>query len=405
MRRYFNTEGACNPKKHYMVNLDARLKQIKEQYVDRGSYFVINRGRQYGKTTTLHALREYLRPEYLPVFLDFQGIGTAEFQNERMFARAFSQMFAERFARETVCCAEQVRELADYADDYSEATLRGMFKKISVICGMTDKPIVLLVDEVDSASNNQVFLDFLALLRQYYLAREDYPIFQSVILAGVYDIKNLKSKIRPDEQHKYNSPWNIAADFMVRMSLSESEIAGMLKEYEADNHTGMDEAAVAHEIYAYTSGYPYLVSRICKLLDEVISQAECFEDSIKVWSREGIDEAVKLVLDSKAPLFDSMTRQLYEHPDMKQMLQLILFQGQSISYNSDNAVINLAEMFGYITNVNGIIRITNRIFETRLYNLFISEDVLTNAIYGKAQENISQFINNGKLDMDRVVEK
>ena len=56
MRRYFNTEGLCDPKDHYMVRLDGRLRQIQERYIDRGSYFVINRGRQYGKTTILHAL-------------------------------------------------------------------------------------------------------------------------------------------------------------------------------------------------------------------------------------------------------------------------------------------------------------------------------------------------------------
>mgnify|MGYP001068217753 FL=1 len=50
MTRYFNTEGICSPKKHYMVCLNDRLKLIKEKYVDRGKYFVINRGRQYGKT-------------------------------------------------------------------------------------------------------------------------------------------------------------------------------------------------------------------------------------------------------------------------------------------------------------------------------------------------------------------
>ena len=68
---------------------------------------------------------------------------------------------------------------------------------------------MLMIDEVDSASNNQVFIDFLAQLRVYYLNRESRPIFHSVILAGVYDIKNLKLKIRPDEEHQYNSPWNI----------------------------------------------------------------------------------------------------------------------------------------------------------------------------------------------------
>ena len=28
-------------------------------------------------------------------------------------------------------------------------------------------------------------------------------------LAGVYDIKNLKLKLRPGSEHQYNSPWNI----------------------------------------------------------------------------------------------------------------------------------------------------------------------------------------------------
>ena len=56
MERYFNTEGLCEPDVHYMVRLDDRLEKIKRLFVDRGKYFVINRGRQYGKTTTLRAL-------------------------------------------------------------------------------------------------------------------------------------------------------------------------------------------------------------------------------------------------------------------------------------------------------------------------------------------------------------
>lgn len=59
MKRKFNTEGQCAPELHYMVRLDGRMREIKERYVEPGSYFVINRGRQYGKTTTLWALEEY----------------------------------------------------------------------------------------------------------------------------------------------------------------------------------------------------------------------------------------------------------------------------------------------------------------------------------------------------------
>ena len=53
-------------------------------------------------------------------------------------------------------------------------------------------------------------------------------MFQSVILAGVYDVRNISRKIRPEEDHKENSPWNIAADFLVEMNFSVKDIEGML---------------------------------------------------------------------------------------------------------------------------------------------------------------------------------
>ncbi len=105
-------------------------------------------------------------------------------------------------------------------------------------------------------------------LRKNPWYREKYATFQSVILAGVYDIKRLQQKIRPEYEHRNNSPWNIAADFDVDMSLDISGIEGMLREYEADWHTGMNINEMAGLLYAYTSGYPFLVSRLCTLLDE-----------------------------------------------------------------------------------------------------------------------------------------
>ena len=41
----FNTTGLCVPRKHYMVNIDDRVRQIRAM-VDEGDYFSINRGRQ-----------------------------------------------------------------------------------------------------------------------------------------------------------------------------------------------------------------------------------------------------------------------------------------------------------------------------------------------------------------------
>lgn len=113
-------------------------------------------------------------------------------------------------------------------DNSTDSDLDELFTRLSEICEDAPRPIVLMVDEVDSASNNQVFLDFLAQLRGYYLARKNSPTFHSVILSDVYDIKNLKLKIRPDEAHRYNSPWNIAVKFKIEMAFSAEQIGAML---------------------------------------------------------------------------------------------------------------------------------------------------------------------------------
>jgi len=93
-------------------------------------------------------------------------------------------------------------------------------------------------------------------------------------------------KIRPEQEHMYNSPWNIAAVFDMDMSFSAGQVAAMLVEYEEDTHTGMNIEAVSSEIYQYTSGYPYLVSAICKLLDEKLPYSEEFEKFVEKYGRK-----------------------------------------------------------------------------------------------------------------------
>lgn len=80
--RSFNTTGICVPAEHYMVDLNERLAQVRI-LVDDGKYFTINRARQFGKTTTLHALADYLNHEYYVVSMDFQmQMSSAKFKSE-----------------------------------------------------------------------------------------------------------------------------------------------------------------------------------------------------------------------------------------------------------------------------------------------------------------------------------
>ena len=406
MLRYFNTEGSCKPDEHYMVKLDDRLEYIKKMLVDRKKYFVINRGRQYGKTTTLRALEEYLKDEYVVLSLDFQEIGSEDFVEASVFVKAFSRSVIRAFDMMGISSEEDflqpLKVLEGKAEDRSLAEL---FFCLSRMCAIASKPVVMMIDEVDSASNNQVFLDFLAQLRGYYLKRDKAPIFHSVILAGVYNIKNLKLKLRPESEHQYNSPWNIAADFDVEMSFTAGQIAGMLEEYEADYHTGMDIRVAAEEIYAYTSGYPVLVLSICKHIDEKIFGKTGFEKTEKAWGKEGIERAVKMILMGSTPLFESMIRHLDEYPLMKQMFHAMLFEGEEFAYNPYTKEISLACMFGYMSVRDGKVQIANRIFETCLYNYFLSEAELTSAIGNVAKRDKSYFIHDGRLDMDIVLKK
>ena len=399
MGRYFNTEGCCYPDEHYMVNLDSRLKEIKSM-VDAGKYFTINRGRQYGKTTVLKELEKYLSSDYLVVSLDFQfQMSESKFKNEHVFSAAFARAFRNMLYQLEISdlLKQRVHQMTENMDDSFE--LVELFCDLSEICKISEKPIVLVIDEVDQASNNQVFLDFLAQLRGYYLKRNKRPAFHSVILAGVHDIRNIRQKIRPDAEHKHNSPWNISADFNVDMSFSAKDIEGMLEEYEKDHHTGMNISEISNLIYDYTSGYPVLVSSICRINDENLNE------DIR-WTEEGVTEAVGVILSSKRPLFESLINKLEDDEQLRNCVYSILMNGDRFSYNPDDAAVDLAVMYGFIKVTGGILQISNRIFETRLYNYFLtSKQMQKTPMFEAGAYDKSQFTENGVLDMDRILEK
>lgn len=76
-----------------MVNLDQRLAEIRKM-IDRKNYFSIKRGRQFGKTTTLAALKTFLQKDFIVISLDFQFLTQADFQDECAFSSAFARRFA-----------------------------------------------------------------------------------------------------------------------------------------------------------------------------------------------------------------------------------------------------------------------------------------------------------------------
>ncbi len=399
--REFNVTGLCVPDKHYMVDISNKLLKIKE-FIQKGSYFTINRGRQYGKTTTLNLLDICLIDGgYLPVFISFEGLGDESFVSPKSFCPTFLSLIKRALGF--------TNEVSGYVDSWENAGVDS-FDKLSEHLGnmCRGKKIVLMIDEVDKTSSNQIFLHFLGMLREKYLLRERGKgyTFHSVILAGVNDVRNIKLSLMQKGFHQqqqgeriFNSPWNIAADFDVDMSFNPDEICTMLKEYEIDHKTGMNTDEISKELYTYTSGYPFLVSRICKYIDE---------KSNKDWTTGGVQNAVKAILSENNTLFDDIAKNIESNEGLYRLIYDILITGVSRSYEVSVPEINIGVMYGILknggTNGSSKVVVANRIFEIKLYNYFIAKDELSKS------QKITRVLQNdividGRFDMELCLRK
>jgi len=86
--REFNVTGLCVPEMHYMVNISEKIEQIFE-LVESRKYFTINRGRQYGKTTSIGMLKKRLKNDYFCISISFQFSDKKMYADEEGFCQGF----------------------------------------------------------------------------------------------------------------------------------------------------------------------------------------------------------------------------------------------------------------------------------------------------------------------------
>ena len=384
----FRTTGVCNPNIQYMVDITDKIEQVKK-LIEDNEYFVINRPRQYGKTTMLSALKRELLNKYLVISISFEKFGDIAFSDEEIFCKKFLKNCARAIR---LIDRNNSNKLFEYSKDVTD--LDTLSDYISEFIEECDREVILIIDEVDKSSDNQLFVNFLGILREKYLRRiDDEDVsFKSVILAGVYDIKNLKLKLRPDEEKKYNSPWNIAVPFNIDMSLSEKGIEKMLKEYKNDRNIRLNAKKSAEFIHFYTNGYPFLVSRICQIIDE---------DLNALWNEENMIKAIKILLNEKNTLFDDLIKNIENNNDLKEYILDIIMNGARNTFNILNPIINLGVMFGYFKNEDNMVAISNRIFSQVLYNYFSS--LLENNDTMKKYNFKSDFICGNGLNVEKIL--
>ncbi len=403
MKKEFNTVGVCYSKYHYMMDNSRKLESIME-LIEQGKYVTISRPRQFGKTTTLHFLMNYLgkTEEYLAIRLTFEDVTDVAHQSDN----AFAQMFMKRMVRAFRQVDQTIYNLLKKLQS-NNLMLEDLSDAITDMVHSTDKKLVLLIDEVDASSNYSSFLKFLAMLRTKYLNREDTNdyTFHSIILAGVHNIKSLKYKRHNSQELQYNSPWNIAIDFEANMSFQPNEIAPMLEEYCTAENVKMNIAAISKKMFYHTFGYPYLVSSLCKVIakDILPKRAKQITKSQR-WTLEDVESAVQILLLENNTNFDSLIKNLENHRDLYELSFRILIEGDKIIYNPHNSVIQKGKLYGVFKR-NGYVKIHNRIYEQLIYNYMTSNiEVGLNKVSPYNFEG-QFYLPNNELDIEKILLK
>lgn len=382
-----------------MADMSAKLSAIT-QLVEEGAYFTINRPRQYGKTSIIHHLFLALnkRSDYLAISLSFEGIGDVVFDDEAVFCQNFIDDMAHQLRKSNLEYSKFLQKTIT-----TTSSLKQLSRVISDFVDYCEKKVVIMIDEIDKSSNHQLFLSFLGILRDKYLNAHKAldSTFHSVILAGVHDIKSLKSKIKSKSTGKLNSPWNIAIDFKVEMSFNTKEIEYMLEDYVQDREVKMNTSIIAEKIYHYTSGYPYLVSKLCKFIDEDILP----QKTESTWELEDLDHAFRLITYGgyTTTLFDTLTKNLENDPQLYEMIFDMSINGSSYDFNINAPLVDKAVTHGIIRDKNGLCHIHNRIFEQRLYGYFLAKQQTEGrAIRGIFKDN---FYVNGELNILVILQR
>ena len=403
MAKEFNVTGTCFPEDHYMADMSKQLAQTY-QMIEAGKYFIINRPRQYGKTTTLYTMAERLTQSgnYLVFNMSFEGIGDDIFKHEAVFSAGFVRRLAKY-------AAVTAPELVDWLDATAPTitSLELLDKMITILVNKYDKKVVVFIDEVDKSSNNQLFVSFLAMLRNKYLERKTFKTFHSIVLAGVHDIKSLKVKIRQGDEQKYNSPWNIATTFTVDMNLHPDEIKPMLEDYSQEKGITMDTQLIADRLFYLTSGYPFLVSQMCKIIAEDILP----KTGVKEWTVADVNKAFQLLIRHRGVAnFDTVIKNLREYKDLYNLVYSLIIDGAVVPYNEHDFTTNLGILHGIFgRSESGALIIHNRIYREIIADMMISEWRTGNLIRPKHNTDefdaISQYqLPNKGLDMQKVLE-
>ena len=325
--RFFNTEGPVVARKHYCipplerVNLDEILRLIENE-----RYFVLHAPRQTGKTSTLLAL---------------QGLINGDAGGD--YRCVYVNVEAAQAVREDVQSAMRVilGALGSRALLQGDGFLDGVWPDILARFGqgalgaaltrwcMADpKPLVLLIDEIDSLVGDTL-ISVLRQLRAGYDQRpEGFP--QSVALCGVRDVRDYR--IRSGSENTAvagGSAFNIRAESLRLGDFTEAEVHALLAQHTAQ--TGQAFTAEALErVWTQTRGQPWLVNALCA---RACFDTEAGRDRARAITGDDVAAAQEHLIASRQVHLDQLADKL-EEDRVRRVIEPLLSGGGERAFSA-----------------------------------------------------------------------
>nr|VFK14763.1 MAG: AAA-like domain [Candidatus Kentron sp. LPFa]VFK30545.1 MAG: AAA-like domain [Candidatus Kentron sp. LPFa] len=254
----FCTAGPVRPNKHYAIPTLSRW-DIDEIYrlIGEERYFVLHAPRQTGKTTCLLALMAELNVEedYTALYVNVEPAQSARGNVEagmRTIVSGIAQN-ARRYLGD--------RRLEDWVEEIfrragPHGALQGLLSRWSE---ENDRPIVLLLDEVDSLVGDTL----ISLLRQIRAGYPDRPdaFPQTVLLCGVRDVRDYRIHNGDNQVITGGSAFNIKSESLRLGNFSQEDVAALYAQHTEETGQIFEDGVIDY-IFAQTAGQPWLVNAL-----------------------------------------------------------------------------------------------------------------------------------------------
>ena len=324
--RFFNTTGPVVAEDHYCVPPLQRL-DLNEvlRFIRDKRYFVLHAPRQTGKTSALLALRDLLNAEgnYRCMYVNVEGAQAMREDVERAMQVIVGQLAS--WARVTL------------GDEFLTETWSGIFDQFragalaEALTRWTQadpKPLVLLIDEIDSLIGDTL-LSVLRQLRAGYMLRPaGFP--QSVVLCGVRDVRDYRIQSTAENAIiSGGSAFNIKATSLRLGDFSQDEVLALLGQHTEETGQVFTPDAL-DTIWMQTQGQPWLVN--------ALAYETCFRGEFaEVWDRPVTAEAIRdaqeqLILRRETHL-DQLADKLQEDR-VRRVVEPLLSGGDQSAFSS-----------------------------------------------------------------------